>query len=72
MRAPLLLLLAACRGYLNADPTGDAPVPDDGGGLSGDSLTNPWPSALLIDDGGLSLTPELFPPSGPTPNTRWC
>jgi hypothetical protein len=59
----LSLLLASC-----TPPDARRPPPgDDGVGLIGDGLANPFPNTQLVGDSGLLLGADDFPQSGSTP-----
>jgi hypothetical protein len=58
----LSLLFFACK----PDEVPDPPI-DDGVGLLGDGLANPFPNTQLVGDAGLLLVAEDLPQSGPTP-----
>lgn len=72
---PRLLLLAtlamACRRYHGPDGPGPlAPpvtIPDEGEGLVGDGVANPFPSALQVVEGRVALDVDTLPTGGATP-----
>jgi hypothetical protein len=58
----LYAFLVACRGGEPAEPDDD-----DGVGLLGDGLADPFPSSLLVQEGHLALSPDDLAEGGATP-----